>query len=51
MDLRLDGDGGGDKMQGVEGGEDEMEGWNGGSVGEVDGLDGALDDVLNLGEL
>ena len=51
VDLRLDGDGGGDKMQGVEGGEDEMEGWNGGSVGEVDGLDGALDDVLNLGEL
>lgn len=54
VDLRLDGAGGdigGERMQGIEGGEDEMEGWNGGSVGEVDGLDGALDDVLNLGEL
>jgi transcriptional coactivator HFI1/ADA1 len=38
-------------MQVDSGEQDEMANWNGGSVGEVDELDGALDDVLNLGEL
>ncbi|OSS44265.1 hypothetical protein B5807_11046 [Epicoccum nigrum] len=52
VDLRLDGSGGGeDRMQVDSGEQDEMANWNGGSVGEVDELDGALDDVLNLGEL
>lgn len=38
-----------DKMQ-VDG-DDEMANWNGGSVGDVNDLDSALDDVLNLGDL
>lgn len=38
-----------DKMQ-VDG-DDDMANWMGGSVGDVGELDGALDDVLNLGDL
>lgn len=35
----------------ADGGDVDMAAWNGGSVGDVDDLDGALDDVLNLGDL
>ncbi|KAH6644155.1 transcriptional regulator of RNA polII, SAGA, subunit-domain-containing protein [Boeremia exigua] len=38
-----------DRMQ-IDG-DDEMAHWNGGSVGDVADLDGALDDVLNLGDM
>ncbi|KAJ8118175.1 hypothetical protein OPT61_g782 [Boeremia exigua] len=47
VDFKHDGEG--DRMQ-IDG-DDEMANWNGGSVGEINDLDGALDDVLNLGEL
>lgn len=47
VDLKLDGEG--EKMQ-IDG-DDEMANWNGGSVGDANELDGALDDVLNLGDL
>jgi transcriptional coactivator HFI1/ADA1 len=47
VDLKDAGEG--DKMQ-VDG-EDDMTNWMGGSVQDVGELDGALDDVLNLGDL
>lgn len=47
VDFKADGEE--EKMQ-IDG-DDEMANWNGGSVGDVDDLDGALDDVLNLGDL
>ena len=47
VDFKVDGEP--EKMQ-VDG-DDEMANWMGGSVGDAEDLDGALDDVLNLGDL